>query len=339
MRTMKVWILAFAVAVGACDKGGGGTGKERGPCYGNDTCDQGLTCLSGLCVRPPGADCTKVGEKLASYRLGNYAAREERDKVVAELTASCTKEQLTQDEGKCILDAPSRFEVASCPRPLLDELKADKTGCQAMAENVTRLFLSETATDASMRAKAEPLAGELTAVVAESCAKDGWPDSAKKCLGIATSSRDLEGCMDGFPKELEHRIEERIEPVIEKLMDAMRGKSGDASAPAIPPATAPAPALPPPPVIDAGAPSATPPPPGTTIREACKAYIDEVETYLKCTKVPQSARDAAQQGIDAMKKSFDSQAGASPEAVAAAKQACDLASAALEDSMKTFGCP
>lgn len=29
-------------------------GSERGPCYGNGTCNQGLVCLSQLCVRPSG---------------------------------------------------------------------------------------------------------------------------------------------------------------------------------------------------------------------------------------------------------------------------------------------
>lgn len=28
-------------------------GSERGPCYGNGTCNAGLTCASGLCVRVP----------------------------------------------------------------------------------------------------------------------------------------------------------------------------------------------------------------------------------------------------------------------------------------------
>ena len=31
-------------------------GTEGGPCYGNNTCNQGLKCLSGVCVKVPGAD-------------------------------------------------------------------------------------------------------------------------------------------------------------------------------------------------------------------------------------------------------------------------------------------
>jgi hypothetical protein len=29
------------------------TGTERGPCYGNNTCNNGLTCASAICVRLP----------------------------------------------------------------------------------------------------------------------------------------------------------------------------------------------------------------------------------------------------------------------------------------------
>ena len=31
-------------------------GTERGPCYGNQTCNSGLICLSDLCVEPDNSD-------------------------------------------------------------------------------------------------------------------------------------------------------------------------------------------------------------------------------------------------------------------------------------------
>jgi hypothetical protein len=39
--------LVLCTAIGACNKK---EGKEKGPCYGNGTCDEGLTCLSDTCV-------------------------------------------------------------------------------------------------------------------------------------------------------------------------------------------------------------------------------------------------------------------------------------------------
>ena len=43
------------LALSACGGGGGkAVGTEGGPCYGNDSCNSGLVCLSHLCVRPNG---------------------------------------------------------------------------------------------------------------------------------------------------------------------------------------------------------------------------------------------------------------------------------------------
>src|SRR5687768_15378213 len=190
---MSAWHKAIAIALtmtaalgaAACEKkeaGAGGAGKERGACYGNGTCDQGLQCLSEVCVRPPPADCTKVAEKLASYRLGNYAAREERDKVVGELTAECTAAKLNVDEGKCILDARGRLEVARCPRPLLAELIGDKDGCKGIGEIVTRVMLDEIGLDASQRQQAQAMIPELEALFTTSCIEDLWPEEAKRCV-------------------------------------------------------------------------------------------------------------------------------------------------------------
>src|SRR5678816_335702 len=64
-------------------------GKERADCRPDKTCDPGLLCLSNLCVQPPPADCTSVGETLASFDLGNYAPVEERAPVVAKYKTQC----------------------------------------------------------------------------------------------------------------------------------------------------------------------------------------------------------------------------------------------------------
>src|SRR5437764_14797354 len=114
---MRWWLVAALTAL-ACTKSSGSdapaAGKERGACYGNHTCDQGLQCLSDLCVRPPPADCAKVADKLASYRVGNYAPRDQRDQMVADLTMKCTNAQLSADDGKCILHANTRYHIAPC---------------------------------------------------------------------------------------------------------------------------------------------------------------------------------------------------------------------------------
>lgn len=47
-------LLIGAVAIGCGGGGGKAAGTERGPCYGNGTCNAGLVCLSDLCVSPGG---------------------------------------------------------------------------------------------------------------------------------------------------------------------------------------------------------------------------------------------------------------------------------------------
>ncbi|MCA9674112.1 MAG: hypothetical protein KC464_03640, partial [Myxococcales bacterium] len=217
------FVLACVLLV-ACNKAGGdgatGQGKERGACYGNGTCDDGLQCMSEVCVRPPPADCAPVAEKLASYRLGNYAPRDERAKVVGELTAQCQAAKLTVDEGACIVKAQSRYDVAKCPRPLLEELVADGDGCQVAAATVTRVLLQELGQGGDP-ARVEALRPKLEAALADSCVSDLWPEEAKRCITGATSSRDMSRCEKVFPRDLGDRIGQRIKPLLEELTRAM----------------------------------------------------------------------------------------------------------------------
>ena len=59
-QAVRVFALALVLLVGCSDEGPGTgqdsgpvPGTERGPCYGNGTCNSGLTCASGVCVRLP----------------------------------------------------------------------------------------------------------------------------------------------------------------------------------------------------------------------------------------------------------------------------------------------
>jgi hypothetical protein len=116
MRTL-VGILVVAALAG-CNSGGGEAkeGSERGPCYGNGTCNDGLVCLSELCVRPPGADCAKIAEKLGGLLLGNYAPRAERDAFLAATRDECAALALTEEEGECLLGASHRNALSRCPK-------------------------------------------------------------------------------------------------------------------------------------------------------------------------------------------------------------------------------
>lgn len=117
---MKGWFLVLAL-VAACgsSKSAGSDGTERGACYGNGTCNTGLTCLSNRCVRTPGADCDAVAEALASIELGNYAPKDQRAPRVTALAAICRTQNLSKDDGACILTAHTKDELALCPKPMI----------------------------------------------------------------------------------------------------------------------------------------------------------------------------------------------------------------------------
>jgi hypothetical protein len=115
---MTLALLAGCQQQAATGAAATAAGKERGPCYGNGTCDQGLQCLSDLCVRPAPADCDAIADKLAGLLLGNYTPREERAGFVAQARQDCAAAMLSKEDGACLLRATSRQELGRCPHPL-----------------------------------------------------------------------------------------------------------------------------------------------------------------------------------------------------------------------------
>lgn len=63
-RIGTMGILAVLLALTGCKKGPE-AGTEQGPCYPNKTCNEGLACLSGLCVKAAPAQATGAGEEAA----------------------------------------------------------------------------------------------------------------------------------------------------------------------------------------------------------------------------------------------------------------------------------
>src|SRR5688572_15039818 len=99
-----MWRVSLLLAIAACARNPDpDPGTERGACYGNGTCNEGLLCLSDRCVRPPPADCAVVAEAVASLELGNYAPREDRVPRVEELVTMCREQYVTKDEGACLV--------------------------------------------------------------------------------------------------------------------------------------------------------------------------------------------------------------------------------------------
>jgi hypothetical protein len=129
-------VLAAALVAAACNSAGSAPapGTERGACYGNGTCDDGLTCLSDRCVRVevgPGsgappikpaagmADCAAVAETLVSLELGNYAPRDQRAGRADDIAALCRAQFVTADEATCLLAATRKDDLGLCAKPLI----------------------------------------------------------------------------------------------------------------------------------------------------------------------------------------------------------------------------
>ena len=93
-------------------------GDERAPCNAGG-CGKGLVCLSDRCVRPPGADCALVAESLTSLELGNYAPVEERRPKSSTYRAKCEAQNLTVEEGACVIAAKSVEQLRACPKPVM----------------------------------------------------------------------------------------------------------------------------------------------------------------------------------------------------------------------------
>lgn len=77
MKRIAATFLALATcALPACDEDNPPTGEERGPCYPNGTCNEGLLCASDLCVDPNG-NATEAGGEEGGGEEGDEEGDEE----------------------------------------------------------------------------------------------------------------------------------------------------------------------------------------------------------------------------------------------------------------------
>lgn len=100
LRTIGLGVgVVFAVLSG-CGKDSS-IGKEKGSCYGNGTCDDGLACLSETCVRAePNAPGTSVSDKnVGGGNVSDANADEEKSRTLNdEAIAAANQGRLTEAE-------------------------------------------------------------------------------------------------------------------------------------------------------------------------------------------------------------------------------------------------
>ncbi|MBA3501350.1 MAG: hypothetical protein M4D80_37450 [Myxococcota bacterium] len=212
---LVVMVLAFG-----CSKGGGArgaAGTERGDCRtGDNKCDQGLLCLSNLCVRPPAADCKMVSETLASLDLGNYAEPEERAPVVAKYKASCEKTYVSKEEGECLDKARDKWTAGQCAPRLFPEMTAKGTDCKQVSTKIESAMKQ-------MQGMENPQMAQyletMVRVVGQSCVEDAWPDTVKQCILMQSGGADaMQVCNQQFPPALQSKLQERLQTAMREQM-------------------------------------------------------------------------------------------------------------------------
>lgn len=214
-------LAILMVLAAACREPKPPEGLERGDCKADKSCEGGLICLSNTCVRPPGGDCSKVAESLASVKLGNYAEKSERTKLVADLRAQCDAAELSVDEATCLTSAKSKYEMSKCPKPILPELQdlaKDKGGCKAVGarmEDMAKSEMSKNPNDPMNK-----MLPDLIQAVITSCDEDAWPADVKDCLLAASpsDSRAANTCLEKMPHDVQEKFMKRMEGILEKAM-------------------------------------------------------------------------------------------------------------------------
>jgi len=115
---------AVAIAAGGCGKSTAREGTERGPCYGNGTCNEGLDCLSEVCVKLPSI-VDDVDEIVAAACACTDAAC--TDKAQKELALLFTgAEEATPSQRAQLEKSVARMTecVARFPNPLVTQIDA-----------------------------------------------------------------------------------------------------------------------------------------------------------------------------------------------------------------------
>lgn len=95
MRTIALASIVFWLCSCSAPKSSA-EGAEKGPCYGNNTCNEGLSCYSDLCVKAP--DSSSHDGREAELE-GLRAKLEASEMTVSRLKTLLEAEELTRTDA------------------------------------------------------------------------------------------------------------------------------------------------------------------------------------------------------------------------------------------------
>ena len=183
---------------------------------------------------PPAADCTRVGETLAQFEVGNYAPPDQRATAATKHRQACEATHATADEAACLFRAKDTWAARAC-FPKMFPGKAASDDCGIVATRMREAVMSQVG--ASGSAAAARLDAMLPIVTA-SCVDDQWPAAVVRCI-VGAKPGDMtafQTCANQLPQDLQQKMGQR-------LLAAQQAQP--AAAPPTPPARpAPAPVQP-----------------------------------------------------------------------------------------------
>jgi hypothetical protein len=102
-RSPRPVLLLCLLGLAGCGKSGAPAGAERGACYGNGTCNAGLTCLSDLCVATAatGSAISTAMAKAEKY-TNEICACAQNDRACAEAVVEKMRAETSEAEGKVL---------------------------------------------------------------------------------------------------------------------------------------------------------------------------------------------------------------------------------------------
>jgi len=205
MRSSSIVVGAVAL-LGAAACSGGAAGSERHACRKTATpCDPGLVCMSELCVRPPPADCGAVADSLVSLELGNYAAPEDRARLVPTKRALCERHKVSADEATCLGKAPDVWAASACVPRMFPKLA--EGDCGPVIAKLRSALAGEMGASGDRE-----MVDKVMNVLARSCEEDRWPAPFRRCILAAdlADKRALDRCEDAMPPGLKDKVNERM---------------------------------------------------------------------------------------------------------------------------------
>ena len=167
---------------------------------------------------------------------------------------------------------------------------------------------------------------KLVPVLVKACTDDKW---SKEAIACGLKAKDMEKeCDDKLSKEQKDNMEKAFQKAMGMGGDEPAG-GGEGTAAATGAADGTAAATGEAPAAGGAA---------STGMAECDEYVAAMEKYLACDKIPQETRDAAKQGVDAMKGSWANASALPDDAKKQMADACKTAVDALKQGATALGC-